>query len=91
MVVLLRNLQNVVPVRRARLRKDVETLKRILGVQRFDLGIVCVDNRKIQHINNIYRKKDGPTDVLSFPFYEVKLLQNKKNCLFANARVTFLK
>lgn len=70
MVVLLRNLQNVVPIRRARLRKDVETLKRILGVQRFDVGIVCVDNRKIQHINNIYRKKNMPTDVLSFPFYE---------------------
>lgn len=72
MVVLLRNLQNVVPLRRARLRKDVETLKRILGVPRFDLGIVCVDNRKIQHINNIYRKNNRPTDVLSFPFYEVK-------------------
>ncbi|KAB5577272.1 hypothetical protein PHYPO_G00207990 [Pangasianodon hypophthalmus] len=53
-----------------RLRKDVETLKRILGVQRFDVGIVCVDNRRIQHINNIYRKKNMPTDVLSFPFYE---------------------
>lgn len=72
MVVLLRNLQNVVPIRRARLRKDVEMLKRILGVQRFDMGIVCVDNRKIQHINNIYRRKNMPTDVLSFPFYEVK-------------------
>ncbi|XP_026768256.1 endoribonuclease YbeY isoform X3 [Pangasianodon hypophthalmus] len=70
MVVLLRNLQNVVRIRRARLRKDVETLKRILGVQRFDVGIVCVDNRRIQHINNIYRKKNMPTDVLSFPFYE---------------------
>ncbi|KAI5623739.1 putative ribonuclease isoform 1 [Silurus asotus] len=70
MVLLLRNLQNVVPIRRARLRKDVETLKRILGVQRFDMGIVCVDNRKIQHINNIYRKRNMPTDVLSFPFYE---------------------
>ncbi|KAM9486238.1 endoribonuclease YbeY isoform 2-T2 [Clarias gariepinus] len=72
MVVVLRNLQSVVSLRRARLRRDVETLKRILCVQRFDLGIVCVDNRKIQHINNIYRKKNTPTDVLSFPFYEVR-------------------
>uniref|UniRef100_A0AAY4BK08 Uncharacterized protein n=1 Tax=Denticeps clupeoides TaxID=299321 RepID=A0AAY4BK08_9TELE len=70
MGVVLRNLQTVVPVRRARLRRDVETLRHILGIQKFDLGLICVDNRRIQRINNIYRKKDSPTDVLSFPFYE---------------------
>ncbi|XP_030642159.1 endoribonuclease YbeY isoform X2 [Chanos chanos] len=71
MGVLLRNLQNVVPLRRARLRKDVETLRHILGIQKFDLGLICVDNARIQRINNVYRKKNVPTDVLSFPFYEV--------------------
>ncbi|XP_061648272.1 endoribonuclease YbeY-like isoform X1 [Phyllopteryx taeniolatus] len=70
MGVVVRNLQKVVPLRRARLRKDVNTLRHILGIQKFDLGVVCVDNRRIQHINNIYRKKDEPTDVLSFPFHE---------------------
>ncbi|XP_030642158.1 endoribonuclease YbeY isoform X1 [Chanos chanos] len=70
MGVLLRNLQNVVPLRRARLRKDVETLRHILGIQKFDLGLICVDNARIQRINNVYRKKNVPTDVLSFPFYE---------------------
>ncbi|CAB1346721.1 unnamed protein product [Coregonus sp. 'balchen'] len=64
MGVVLRNLQNVVPLRRARLRKDVETLRHILGIQKFDLGVICVDNRKIQRINNIYRKKNMPTDEL---------------------------
>ncbi|XP_077393564.1 endoribonuclease YbeY isoform X2 [Festucalex cinctus] len=70
MGVVVRNLQKVVPLRRARLRKDVNTLRHILGIQKFDLGVVCVDNRRIQHINNMYRKKDEPTDVLSFPFHE---------------------
>lgn len=70
MGVVLRNLQKVVPIRRARLRKDVDILRHILGVQKFDLGIICVDNQRIQQINNIYRKKNVPTDVLSFPFYE---------------------
>lgn len=74
MGVVLRNLQNVVPLRRAKLRKDVEILRHIFGVQRFDMGIICVDNRKIQRINHIYRKKNQPTDVLSFPFYEVQPL-----------------
>ncbi|XP_046902736.1 endoribonuclease YbeY isoform X2 [Hypomesus transpacificus] len=70
MGVVLRNLQKVVPLRRATLRKDVDTLRHILGLQKFDIGIICVDNRRIQRINNIYRKKNTPTDVLSFPFYE---------------------
>lgn len=73
MGVVLRNLQKVVPLRRARLRRDVDMLRHILGVQKFDLGIICVDNNRIQQINNIYRKKNVPTDVLSFPFYEVNM------------------
>lgn len=71
MGVVIRNLQKVVPIRRSRLRKDVDTLRHILGIQKFDLGIICVDNQKIQQINGIYRKKNVPTDVLSFPYYEV--------------------
>ncbi|XP_028291752.1 endoribonuclease YbeY [Gouania willdenowi] len=70
MGVLLRNLQRVVPLRRARLRRDADTLRHILGIQKFDLGIICVDNRRIQEINKVYRKKNEPTDVLSFPFHE---------------------
>ncbi|XP_017285869.1 endoribonuclease YbeY [Kryptolebias marmoratus] len=70
MGVVIRNLQKVVPLRRSRLRRDVDTLRHILGIQKFDLGIVCVDNHRIQQINNIYRKKNVPTDVLSFPYYE---------------------
>uniref|UniRef100_A0A8C9C8X9 YbeY metalloendoribonuclease n=1 Tax=Phocoena sinus TaxID=42100 RepID=A0A8C9C8X9_PHOSS len=71
MSLVVRNLQRAVPLRRARLREKVQAVRRALGVQRFDLGVVCVDNRKIQQINRIYRDKNTPTDVLSFPFYEV--------------------
>lgn len=73
MGVVLRNLQKVVPLRRARLRRDVDILRHILGIQKFDLGIVCVDNKRIRQINHIYRKKNLATDVLSFPFYEVNV------------------
>jgi len=72
MGLVLRNLQTVVPLRRARMRKDVEILRHIFGVQRFDMGIICVDNRRIQRINRVYRRRDRPTDVLAFPFYEVQ-------------------
>ncbi|XP_076016656.1 endoribonuclease YbeY [Genypterus blacodes] len=70
MGLVLRNLQKVVPIRRARLRRDVDTLRHILGIQKFDLGIICVDNRRIQELNQLYRKKNSPTDVLSFAFHE---------------------
>ncbi|XP_057191540.1 endoribonuclease YbeY isoform X1 [Triplophysa rosa] len=70
MGVVVRNLQSVVSLRRARLRADVETLRLIFGVQRFDMSVICVDNRKIQRINHVYRRQNQPTDVLSFPFHE---------------------
>uniref|UniRef100_A0A667GHB6 Endoribonuclease YbeY n=2 Tax=Lynx canadensis TaxID=61383 RepID=A0A667GHB6_LYNCA len=70
MSLVLRNLQRAVPIRRAPLRKKLEIVRSILGVQKFDLAIVCVDNKSIQHINKIYREKNLPTDVLSFPFHE---------------------
>ncbi|XP_029794666.1 endoribonuclease YbeY isoform X1 [Suricata suricatta] len=70
MSLVLRNLQRAVPIRRAPLRKKMEIVRSILGVQKFDLAIICVDNKSIQHINRIYREKNLPTDVLSFPFHE---------------------
>ncbi|KAF5921577.1 hypothetical protein HPG69_009146 [Diceros bicornis minor] len=48
----------------------MEIVRNILGVQKFDLGIICVDNKNIQHINRVYRERNIPTDVLSFPFHE---------------------
>ncbi|XP_022371943.1 putative ribonuclease isoform X2 [Enhydra lutris kenyoni] len=71
MALLLRNLQRAVPVRRAPLRRRLQLLRAALGVQRFDLAVVCVDNRTIRRINGVYRARDAPTDVLSFPFHEV--------------------
>ncbi|XP_058379302.1 endoribonuclease YbeY isoform X1 [Diceros bicornis minor] len=70
MSLVLRNLQRAVPLRRAPLRKKMEIVRNILGVQKFDLGIICVDNKNIQHINRVYRERNIPTDVLSFPFHE---------------------
>ncbi|XP_063080754.1 endoribonuclease YbeY isoform X3 [Cavia porcellus] len=71
MSLVIRNLQRTIPIRRVPLRRNVEIVRNILGVEKFDLGIIFLDNKNIQHINRIYRKKNIPTDVLSFPFYEV--------------------
>ncbi|XP_023571870.1 endoribonuclease YbeY isoform X2 [Octodon degus] len=71
MSLVIRNLQRVIPIRRVPLRRNVEIVRNILRVEKFDLGIIFLDNKNIQHINGIYRKKNIPTDVLSFPFHEV--------------------
>nr|XP_032660026.1 endoribonuclease YbeY isoform X4 [Chelonoidis abingdonii] len=70
MSLVIRNLQKVIPLRRIPLRRRIEILQKILDVQQFDLGIICVSNRNIQLLNNTYRQKNVPTDVLSFPFHE---------------------
>ncbi|XP_006992609.2 endoribonuclease YbeY isoform X1 [Peromyscus maniculatus bairdii] len=70
MSLVIKNLQRVVPIRRVPLRRKMDMVRSILGVKNFDLGIICIDNKSIQHINRIYRKKNVPTDVLSFPFHE---------------------
>ncbi|XP_059823398.1 endoribonuclease YbeY-like isoform X3 [Hypanus sabinus] len=69
MALLIRDLQRAVPLRRARLRRDCQILRQILGVGRFDLGLICVDDRRMRILNGRYRGRDAATDVLSFPFH----------------------
>lgn len=71
MSLIIRNLQRAIPIRRVPLRKNIEQLRSILGVQKFDLGVICVSNVYMQQLNRTYRQKNIPTDVLSFPFHEV--------------------
>ncbi|XP_059823397.1 endoribonuclease YbeY-like isoform X2 [Hypanus sabinus] len=72
MALLIRDLQRAVPLRRARLRRDCQILRQILGVGRFDLGLICVDDRRMRILNGRYRGRDAATDVLSFPFHPVR-------------------
>ncbi|XP_053554869.1 endoribonuclease YbeY isoform X1 [Bombina bombina] len=71
MSLIVRNAQRLVPLRRALLRHHLEAARSFLNVQNFDLGVICVNNKRIQQINRLYREQDSATDVLSFPFHEV--------------------
>ncbi|XP_056392367.1 endoribonuclease YbeY isoform X2 [Hyla sarda] len=70
MSLLIRNLQRVIPLRRAPLRRNLEIARNCLSVERFDVGVIFVNNTKIQQLNKLYRQQDKATDVLSFPFHE---------------------
>ena len=55
-------------LKRAYIKKVVETALRYIGTQsNCEIGIACVDNDQSHKLNLEYRKKDKPTNVLSFP------------------------
>ena len=49
------------------LKKKAERILQILKQDRLELSLALVGNREIRRLNAAYRKKDEPTDVLSFP------------------------
>ena len=72
MSVIIKNLTRVTQVQGKRLRNDVRLLRRICAIERFDLGIACIDNSTMRNLNSQFRFKDKTTDILSFPFLEVR-------------------
>ncbi|KAJ1984182.1 hypothetical protein H4R34_000836 [Dimargaris verticillata] len=52
-------------------RAQLDQLLSLLGYSGWDVGLLFTGNRKIRMLNRMYRGKDQPTDILSFPFYEV--------------------
>jgi rRNA maturation RNase YbeY len=55
---------------RALLRRRAGALLRALGLGRAELSVALVDDAEIAALNRRYRRKRGPTDVLSFSLLE---------------------
>jgi len=53
-----------------KLKQAAEQILKILKRERAELSLVLVGNRQMQKLNARYRKKNEPTDVLSFPLGE---------------------
>ena len=43
--------------------------ERVLG-KKYDLSLTIIDETEIKRLNKIYRSKNSPTDILSFPLNE---------------------
>ncbi len=52
------------------LKKKAQKILRFLNQNCAELSLVLVGNRQIRRLNARYRRKDEPTDVLSFPLGE---------------------
>lgn len=71
--VYLKNEQSKIAVTaelRAKIRAAVRTALKYEGFEEpAEVSIVLTDNEGIRELNKLYRGKDAPTDVLSFPLY----------------------
>ncbi|TAK00638.1 MAG: rRNA maturation RNase YbeY [Candidatus Manganitrophaceae bacterium] len=70
MNISVQNRQRTYPVNR---KSILNWARKILSMQKVDqaeMGIIFVNDRRIRIYNREYRKKDKPTDVLSFPMRE---------------------
>jgi probable rRNA maturation factor len=61
------NRQRRVPVAVPPLRKFYERARRELGFAPESVSIELISDRAMARLNETYRRKQGPTDVLSFP------------------------
>ena len=71
MTLLLRNLQKTVVFDLPKLKTDINLLRRIFRTERYDLGVICMEDGQLREMNKMYRGRNEPTDVLSFPSHEV--------------------
>lgn len=78
MTLLVRNLQRAVQLNISKTKHEVQALRRIMHIDRFDLAVLCVEDEKIRDLNRMYRGVDKATDVLSFPASEVGLVSRVK-------------
>jgi len=65
---LILNQQSKYVVNASRLGEYVRELRQALRLGRRDCNVCFVGDRQIKRINSLYRGKDRPTDVLSFPW-----------------------
>jgi len=51
--------------------------------------ILLTSNNKMKYLNNKFRKKNKPTDVLSFPFYDMTELKKKKKKYLGDIAISY--
>jgi probable rRNA maturation factor len=64
---MILNRQREVRVARGPLESFLRRVKRELGLAKSDLTVCLVSDAEMERLNRSFRKKKGPTDVLSFP------------------------
>ncbi|KAL8578510.1 hypothetical protein ACOMHN_028782 [Nucella lapillus] len=71
MTLVLKNIQNVVKLSMPQIERDIQTLRRVMAIEKYDVSVLFVTDKYIQKLNQTYRQVEGPTDVLAFPALEI--------------------
>jgi len=68
-MITIKNTQRNHTVDTKHIEQTAQTIITELGYSDFDLGIWLTTNKTIHSYNKMYRKKNKPTDILSFPYH----------------------
>jgi len=68
-MVTIKNTQRKIKIDEKKIKARIQNILDILHYDDFDIGIWFTTNQTIRKYNKQYRKKDKPTDILSFPFH----------------------
>ena len=68
-MVTIKTTQRKIKVNIEKLKKDARTVLGLLNYHDFELTIFLTTNKTIQAYNKKFRKKNKPTDILSFPYW----------------------
>ena len=68
-MIIIRNRQRTYAIDVKKLHEIVEKMLEALGYPDFDVFFLLTTDKAIQAYNRDFRKKDKPTDILSFPFH----------------------
>ncbi len=71
-MIFIKNNQKKIKVSEKALTLKAKKMLAFLKYQDFDLNIWLTTNATIKRFNNKYRGKNKPTDILSFPYHELK-------------------
>jgi probable rRNA maturation factor len=77
--VLLSNLQRSIPIDTKRLCGIAEKILAAARVEKTELSIILVSDRRIRILNERYRKKNRATDVLAFPLAMDGAVQSRRS------------
>ncbi|GFR60701.1 endoribonuclease YbeY [Elysia marginata] len=71
MTVFIRNMQRVVKLNTAQLKKNLNLIVSCTEYEGFDIGLMLVNDEDMRKMNLQYRGMDEVTDVLAFPYHEI--------------------
>lgn len=68
-MILIKNTQRKIAIDTAAVERNAQQLLELLRYPDYDLGIWITTDKTIARYNKQFRKKNKPTDILSFPYH----------------------